>query len=98
GGHVTGVQTCALPISYGHLRQSDVAEADHAEDGRTVLRFREERVDRGGNSGSRRHGASGAPPRASERDAASSTRTTRTPSSALEIGRASWRERGKSAG
>src|SRR5437899_1777617 len=67
-------------------RQSDVAEADDAKEGGTVLSFREKGVDHGWCCGSRGHGVSGVPPRANEREAASSTRTTRTPSSALARG------------
>src|SRR2546430_12886648 len=52
----------------------------------TTLFRSEQGLDHRGGCGSRRHGVSGAPARAKEREAASSTRTTRTPSSALARG------------
>src|SRR5947208_3193686 len=79
-------------------RQSDVAETDDAKDRGPVLPLREQGLDHRGGCGSRRHGVSGAPARAKEREAASSTRTTRTPSSALARGASRpWAARTKCA-
>src|SRR5262249_50191525 len=58
-------------------RETDVAEPHDAEDGTPVARLGDQRVD-GRTSGA--HRVTGAPPAARERDAASSTWTTWTPS------------------
>src|SRR5207247_9519257 len=62
--------------------QSDVAEPHDPEAGRAVARLGEQRVGGGDRGGGAAHSVTGAPPPASERDAASRTRTTRTPSAA----------------
>src|SRR5206468_11702331 len=64
-------------------RQADVAQPDDADQRRSIVGLGHQHV--GGGRGGL-HSGTGAPPAARERVAASSTRTTRTPSSALARG------------
>src|SRR5207253_6454758 len=84
--HVKSQHAVAGAHGFHRERQADVAKAHDPKDGGAVFGFRQEIIDCGRDSSSCGHGTSGAPPRASEREAASNTRTTRTPSSAVARG------------
>src|SRR5258705_461849 len=79
--HVEPDHAVARAHEFHDERQADVPQPDDPAERRAIFGLGEQRGDRS------RHRASGAPPDASERDAASSTRTTRTPSSAPAPGR-----------
>src|SRR5690606_39294351 len=86
--HVTGVQTCALPISGG------VVPARGAEPRRDDELVAAHEQGEAASDGAPRRGAH----REVRRRAPASATSRSPPSSALESGRASWRETGKGEG